>query len=193
MLVGFIFKPLLHTSKRHVPVIFGNILTEAGERQRQWGGKQRKKLLTLIHFTDCISRQSLLLGHLRIAVCPSDADLWKWLTLRHVSVTQLVIHWRLHTHSPNASYCLLLHSTPWASCLVYDLNSYSISLSDIMNNFISNQCGYMTMLKLKTPINSYFLTSLHIFYFSWKTTQWSSRRMWVKPQQHQQRNKWHFL
>lgn len=36
LLVGFIFKPLLDAGERHVPVIFGSILTETkGETDRQ--------------------------------------------------------------------------------------------------------------------------------------------------------------
>ena len=34
VLVGLVFKPLLDTSKRHVPVILGNILVETEGRQR---------------------------------------------------------------------------------------------------------------------------------------------------------------
>ncbi len=35
VLIGLIFKPLLDTSKRHVPVIFGNIFAETEGKQRQ--------------------------------------------------------------------------------------------------------------------------------------------------------------
>lgn len=57
VLVGLIFKPLLNTSKRHVPVIFGNILVETEGRQRpeEKQRKGRKRGLSLIHFTYCIS------------------------------------------------------------------------------------------------------------------------------------------
>lgn len=46
VLVGVIFKPLLNSSQRHMPVIFGNILTETEERKkrRKWeldGGKEK--------------------------------------------------------------------------------------------------------------------------------------------------------
>lgn len=92
---------------------------------RQTGrGKQRgkKQDLSMIQFT-CSNTsiiswgQILLLVHLRITVCWYDAHLSKRLTPRHVSVTQLLIHWspththpptsnHLHTNSPNASLCL---------------------------------------------------------------------------------------
>lgn len=35
VLVGLIFKPLLNTSKRHVPIIFGNILAETEENRKK--------------------------------------------------------------------------------------------------------------------------------------------------------------
>lgn len=44
MLVGLIFKALLNTSKRHMPVIFGNILTETGERQRERVKTESRKM-----------------------------------------------------------------------------------------------------------------------------------------------------
>lgn len=43
VLVGLIFKPLLNASKRHVPVIFGNILTETEGRKRVGGENRDKK------------------------------------------------------------------------------------------------------------------------------------------------------
>lgn len=33
LMVDLILKPLFHPSKRHVPIIFGNILTEAESRE----------------------------------------------------------------------------------------------------------------------------------------------------------------
>lgn len=43
MLVGLIFKPLLNASKRHVPIIFGNILTETEGRERAKGKRRKEK------------------------------------------------------------------------------------------------------------------------------------------------------
>lgn len=45
LMVDLIFKSLLHPSKRRVPIIFGNILTEAEGREIE-----KKKNPTLIHF-----------------------------------------------------------------------------------------------------------------------------------------------
>lgn len=152
MLVCFIFKPLLHTSKRHMSVIFGNILTETGERQKQWGGRVKKNDKTLIHSTDCISRQSLLLA------CENCSFVHAMPTYQSDSPwgTFLWLSWwftdsYIHTHTVQMTPTVLLFCTvaSWASCLFYNLNSYPISFSDIMNNCISNQCGYMNMLFLK--------------------------------------------
>lgn len=130
VLVGLIFKPLLNASKRHVPVIFGNILTETEgrERGRKWGGGQRQEKwlfdpLCLLH------PYNQLLGT-NLVTCPFENYSFsmrcspiKWLTLRHVSVTQLVIHRWLHslpiTHpSPTAQTPhLVFFDSLWASCL----------------------------------------------------------------------------
>lgn len=103
-MVGLVFKPLLDTSERDVPVIFGNILTETEDREGGGSKGEKKQDLSMIQFT-CSNTsiiswgQILLLVHLRITVCWYDAHLSKRLTPRHVSVTQLLIHWSpTHTH-----------------------------------------------------------------------------------------------
>lgn len=70
VLVGLIFKPLLNASKRHVPIIFGNILTETEGRERAKGKrrKEKNKWLSLIHFAYCIS---IIKGTNRIT-CPFE-------------------------------------------------------------------------------------------------------------------------
>lgn len=73
VVVGLVFKPLLDTSERDVPVIFGNILTETEDRQGG-GSRGKKQNLSMIQFT-CSNTsiiswgQILLLVHLRITVC----------------------------------------------------------------------------------------------------------------------------
>jgi len=80
MLVGVIFKALLYTSQRYMPVIFGNVWAKTVKSERE---KQREiTCLSLIHFACCISLinswgQILLPVHLRITVCQYDAHLSK--------------------------------------------------------------------------------------------------------------------
>lgn len=74
VVVGLVFKPLLDTSERDVPVIFGNILTETEDRQGGGSKGEKKQDLSMIQFT-CSNTsiiswgQILLLVHLRITVC----------------------------------------------------------------------------------------------------------------------------
>lgn len=60
LMVDFVLKSLFDPGKRHVPVIFGNILTEAERRERM---RERK---TLIHFPYCITNEGLKSHYLSI-------------------------------------------------------------------------------------------------------------------------------
>lgn len=171
VLVGLIFKPLLNASKRHVPVIFGNILTETEgrERGRKWGGGQRQEKwlfdpLCLLHpynqllgtnlvtcpfenYSFSMRCSPIKMTHPEARFCDSVGD--------SPMVTQSPHHPPI-PYSPNASFSLF-----WLSLgFMFALNTQMVvSWSpDIINNLISNQCGYPSMLKTDTsPINCCYL------------------------------------
>lgn len=123
VVVGLVFKPLLDTSERDVPVIFGNILTETEDRQGG-GSKGEKKtrpeydpVYLQQHFNHLLgtnlvtcpfANYSLLIRcspiketHPEARFCDSVADSLVTHPHTHPPTSN-----HLHINSPNASLCL---------------------------------------------------------------------------------------
>lgn len=102
-----IFKALFHPSKRHMPIIFGNILTEAEERQKLEKNLFNPFFLTALlmkganHITCPFENYSLAV-HATIKVTHAEACFCD-------SPSESVVntHPPLRIDSPNASYSLL--------------------------------------------------------------------------------------
>lgn len=173
-LVGLIFKSLLNSSKRHMPVIFGNILTKTEERKRARGKTDGK--MSFIPFPCCITIiiswgtnlvtcpfenyslsircSPMKVTHPEACLCDSVCD--SLMAANTHTLPQLTPH-------PQSKCLLLSYDSAglWASHLLINLNGHPFSwVPDVINNLTSNHCGYMSMLKTARHIINQCLLSI---------------------------------